>query len=231
MPPSPALTNLRLRVLSSLVLIPCVLGATYIDGWLYKGVVLLVAALGLFEWVRMVWAKPGPALKPTLWTVGGVLYLGGGAWALMYLRDLSSIGYYAVLFLLVTVWATDSGAYAIGRLVGGPKLIPSISPKKTWAGLVGGMALAALAGVLLGYFLHLPRQGLLAGLAAGLALVTQAGDLFESWVKRRFGVKDSGSLIPGHGGILDRIDGLLLAALALAFLGSPWGAALWNKFS
>lgn len=132
----------------------------------------------------------------------------------------------ALFYVVLAVWATDIGAYAAGRSIGGPKLAPRLSPKKTWAGLIGGMAAAALTGV----GVALAAEGLAEGpilaaglLAALLAVVAQAGDLFESWSKRRAGVKDSGRIIPGHGGLLDRIDGLLAAAPALALVQAASG--------
>ncbi|WP_240002283.1 phosphatidate cytidylyltransferase [Oleisolibacter albus] len=140
-------------------------------------------------------------------------YIAVACLALMWVRtETGEAGLPLFLFLLLAIWATDIGAYAAGRSIGGPKLAPRISPKKTWAGLIGGMAAAALVGygVAALFGARLPAVG--AGLAAVLAVAGQAGDLFESYVKRRRDVKDSGTLIPGHGGLLDRIDGLIVAA-------------------
>ena len=152
------------------------------------------------------------------WAAFGALYAGIPSVALVWLRDNPASGGAAVLWLLLAVWATDIGAYAFGRMIGGPLLMPLVSPKKTWAGLIGGMISAALAGFLVS--LSVGTGGgmgiILAG--AAIAVVAQAGDLFESWVKRRCNVKDSSNIIPGHGGVLDRVDGLLTAALAVAAL-------------
>ena len=136
----------------------------------------------------------------------------------------------AVFWLLAVVWATDIGAYAFGRMIGGPKLAPSVSPNKTWAGAVGGLISAVLAssGLLLwGY--GLSTTALLAVSAALLSVVSQAGDLFESGLKRHYGVKDSGTLIPGHGGAMDRFDGLWFAAplAALICLIMDGGPQTW----
>lgn len=156
----------------------------------------------------------------------GVLYVALGVLGLVWLRDLPSGGLSLFLFTMLAVWATDVGAYAAGRTIGGPKLAPRISPKKTWAGLIGGMACSALVGW--GVAVAFGAQSPMLAFAVGglLAVVAQAGDLFESAAKRRFNVKDSGHLIPGHGGILDRIDGLLVAAPVLALFHATLGTAL-----
>ena len=157
---------------------------------------------------------------------GGVLYVVAGLAGLMWLRAVPDAGLALFLFTMLAVWATDIGAYAAGRMIGGPKLAPRISPKKTWAGLIGGMASSALVGwrVALAAGAQKPMLALVVG--AILAVVAQAGDLFESAVKRRYNVKDSGHLIPGHGGILDRIDGLLTAAPVLALFHATIGTAI-----
>ena len=147
----------------------------------------------------------------------GPLYLGAPAVAIVWLRAAPEHGAALAAGLLAVVWATDTGAWAVGRAVGGARLAPHVSPGKTWAGLAGGGALAAFAGAALAPTLGV---GMAAGALAGaaLAVVAQLADLFESWLKRRRGVKDSGRLIPGHGGLLDRVDGLIGAAPALALL-------------
>jgi phosphatidate cytidylyltransferase len=152
------------------------------------------------------------------WMLAGALYAGWPAVALVWLRGDAAAGRAVLFWVLLAVWATDIGAYAAGRLIGGPLLAPRVSPKKTWAGLLGGMASAAAVGLFAG-----PALGAVSpyGLAAGgalLAVIAQAGDLLESWVKRRWGVKDASNVIPGHGGVMDRVDGLLAAALAVAMV-------------
>ena len=128
-------------------------------------------------------------------------------------------------WLLIVVWTTDTAAYVVGRGVGGPRLAPSISPGKTWSGLGGGVIGASLASVITAWALGSERWVQFAGLGAAFAVLAQLGDLAESALKRRAGVKDSGSLIPGHGGVLDRVDGLLLTAPALTVLV---GSELWS---
>jgi phosphatidate cytidylyltransferase len=137
----------------------------------------------------------------------GILYIGPAYLSLLLLRA-GAAGLRNVLFVLVVVWAGDIGAYLVGRLVGGPRLAPKISPGKTWAGAIGGTLAAILAGAAAGY--EQPLQAALVALP--ISLVAQAGDLAESAIKRHFGAKDSGWIIPGHGGLLDRLDGVLAAA-------------------
>lgn len=161
------------------------------------------------------------------WIAGlGVPYVGLGVVGLLWLRDAPSAGLGLFLFLLLAVWACDIGAYAAGRSIGGPKLAPRISPKKTWAGLIGGTVAAALVG--LGVAIAADARSAVAALLLGalVAVVSQGGDLFESALKRRYNVKDSSRLIPGHGGLLDRIDGLLVAAPVLALFHATLGAQL-----
>jgi phosphatidate cytidylyltransferase len=148
----------------------------------------------------------------------GVLYLGWPAVLLIWLRDGSSAyGLAWTVAAFVIAWASDIMAYLVGSLIGGPKLWPRFSPNKTWSGFIGGLAAGTIAGVLLATFLDMgigPVWGAVLGLAAALA--TMAGDLWESALKRRYGVKDAGKLIPGHGGLLDRVDGLMFAVVVVA---------------
>lgn len=144
---------------------------------------------------------------------------------LIWLRADPALGLAAVFWLLATVWAIDICAYFAGRFIGGPKLAPSISPKKTWAGLVGGMAGAILVAIVTSIWLGSGSPVLLALVATGLTLIEQVGDFAESAFKRRAGVKDSGTLIPGHGGILDRVDGFVAVIAGAALLALMHNAA------
>jgi phosphatidate cytidylyltransferase len=144
----------------------------------------------------------------------GVLYAALPAAALIFIRQQPGQGLTLALWTLAIVWATDIGAYFAGRAIGGPKLAPVISPNKTWAGLIGGMAAAAIVGAGIARGAGLPAFCWIAG--APLAVAAQIGDLFESWLKRRSGVKDSGKLLPGHGGVLDRLDGVVPVAIIVA---------------
>ena len=187
------------------------------------GVLLPVALLCLFAG-GLAW------LAPALTLVAGGLYLLVGAASLHWLRSDATVGLIDVLFLLVVVWSSDIGAYVVGRLVGGPKLAPSISPGKTWSGALGGLVCAMVLGLAVSRFAA-PGPVLHALVVAGaLSVASQLGDLLESGLKRHFGVKDSSQLIPGHGGVFDRLDGVLAAApvallLALA-LGR--GVEMWR---
>ncbi|MFP6749885.1 MAG: phosphatidate cytidylyltransferase [Alphaproteobacteria bacterium] len=188
-------------------------------------VVLTLGYYGRSGWALL--ALPAMALllagfgrlrgRGMVWPVLGLFWLGLPCLALLWLR-MGDQGMLAVSWLFVAVWSCDTGAYFAGRGLGGPKLAPRISPKKTWSGLLGGMLAAALASAGLAAFVDHGSAVPFAVLGAVLALISQCGDLAESGVKRRFDVKDSGALIPGHGGILDRVDGILFAAPALALL-------------
>ncbi len=165
----------------------------------------------------------------------GAAYIGLPAIAMVWLRQDPLVGWANLLFLILVVWSSDVGAYVAGRVVGGRRLAPSISPGKTWAGAAGGL----LAAILVGYVVAMPLThdgrgaasfGRIAAVAAYLAVVAQLGDLLESFIKRRFGVKDTGGLIPGHGGLLDRLDGVLTAAPAASLLALALGRGvlLWQ---
>jgi len=180
---------------------------------------LTLAGAGLVLGISLGRRDPAPHL-----TALGVVWLAVPCIALLWLAH--DAGKSIVFWILAVVWATDIGAYFVGRTVGGPKLAPRISPKKTWSGLLGGMASAALAGTAVASLVAAPLWPV--AMASGsLAVVGQAGDLAESALKRRFGVKDSSGLIPGHGGILDRVDALLTVIPAVALLRLA-GAVSWR---
>ena len=172
-------------------------------------------AVTLLPDARRVWA----------WSAGGLIWIVLACLAFVWLRGLPVIGFRLVLWLLILVWAVDIGAYACGRTIGGPRLAPLVSPNKTWAGLAGGVVSAVVAGTLVTAILGFHDRMLYALASGGLAVIEQMGDLMESYAKRRFGVKDSGTLIPGHGGLLDRLDGAIAVASAVALaelLGVNW---------
>lgn len=156
----------------------------------------------------------------------GVAYVGLPVIALIWLRGADPFGALAILFVFVIVWTTDTFAYLCGRMIGGPKLWPALSPGKTWAGTIGGLAFAALAGLLFAGLITSPTAPLaLAATAIGLSIVSQIGDLAESALKRAFAVKNASGLIPGHGGFMDRMDGIVTAASLAALLAALRGAS------
>jgi phosphatidate cytidylyltransferase len=172
---------------------------------------ILAAAAPLAPWYR--------AALSSGWSAGGMTYAGIVLLCPVFLRNDPKFGLQALLFLFAIVWATDILAYFVGRAVGGPLLWPRLSPNKTWAGAFGGALGGVAAGIAVAYASGGPRAAVAGVLALILSIVAQAGDLFESAVKRRFGVKDASNLIPGHGGMMDRLDGFLVAALAAVLIG------------
>jgi phosphatidate cytidylyltransferase len=179
--------------------------------WQTVGVIAAITALGLIANV----IKDGGR---NIFALSGVPYIALPVLALVMLRRDESFGLHAIMWLMLVVWATDIFAYFAGRMFGGPKLAPRFSPKKTWSGLLGGMVGAGVVSAIYA-FNFLPNFIGVSLVAAALAVVAQIGDIFESAMKRFFNVKDSGTLIPGHGGVLDRVDGLVAAGFAAAIIG------------
>jgi phosphatidate cytidylyltransferase len=213
------LINLKRRTVTAVVLAPFVLLAVYVDSYWYVAIVSLVVALGLREWLTLS--------RSNLWlSLLAIPYFGGFGYALFYLRNIPDIGRGLVYYLLILVWATDIGAYLSGKFIGGPKMSPVLSPSKTWAGLCGGMIAAGMCGYIVATYFHAYQPGVAFGLAVMLAVIAQIGDIFESWLKRQTGVKDSGTCMPGHGGMLDRIDGLVFAAIVFAIFWAATAAHL-----
>lgn len=161
------------------------------------------------------------------WAVLGTIYVGGAAMALVGLRGFDPFGFLTIVWAAMVVVAADVGGYFAGRLIGGPKLWRAVSPNKTWAGMVGGIALAAVVGLLFSWGTTGTYYAQVCTVSAVAALLSQAGDLAESALKRRFGVKDAGTLIPGHGGLLDRLDGHIPAILVAAVVTFARGEAVF----
>lgn len=211
-------SDLWVRLASAIILF-AIAGAALWFGGIAFGLLLLVGgALVLVEWFQLVKAMTlGGGAKTALHILGPILVLGAMA-GLWFVRE--HLGMTAALWVFGMVWATDIGAYFAGRAFGGARLAPTISPSKTWSGLIGGMVAALIASATIGDRAGIIGVPLWIGLFMGL--LAQLGDLAQSWMKRRAGVKDSGKLIPGHGGLFDRVDGVLPVALllgALAFAG------------
>ncbi len=200
--------GLLVRVASAVVLGPLLLAAVWYGYPWIDLAAALAAPVMIFEWTRLTRGSIPLRLASYIYSLLALA-------ALLWLRHQPASGRETILWVLACVWATDVGAYFVGRAAGGAKLAPRISPGKTWSGLIGGMAWAAAASAAMGYVFDLGHTVSLAVVGAVLAVVAQAGDLLESAAKRRVGVKDSGRLIPGHGGLLDRVDGLIAVLVAV----------------
>ncbi|MGZ3357890.1 MAG: phosphatidate cytidylyltransferase [Xanthobacteraceae bacterium] len=173
-------------------------------------IVLAISTLGV--------ASLAPAKRRT-WIAAGVPYAGALGVAPIVLRSDNGEGFLAVIFLFAVVWTTDIAAYFAGRAIGGPRLMPRVSPNKTWSGAIGGTLAAVVVALALAKVTALTGLFAIAMLAVILSICAQGGDLFESFLKRRFGAKDSGHLIPGHGGLMDRLDGFVTASVVAALIG------------
>lgn len=176
--------------------------------------------------VVLVLARRGRGDNEPGWLALGALWVALPCVLFLWLARTGGVGRLTLLWIFAVVWATDIGAYAVGRQVGGPRLAPRWSPGKTWAGLIGGAACAALAGWATARLIGASSALPLVSISAALAIIEQFGDLAESVAKRRFGVKDSSGLIPGHGGLLDRLDGLLAVIPAVAALSLFGGGSV-----
>jgi phosphatidate cytidylyltransferase len=213
--------GLLLRIVSAVILGPLLLAAVWYGFPWIDLIAALCAPIMIGEWFRLTRRRPIAFGLAIVYSIAALL-------ALLWLRHQPAYGRETIIWILACVWATDIGAYFIGSYAGGAKLAPSISPSKTWSGLVGGMCFSAVVSAACGLVFDAGDTIVLALTGIAIAVVAQGGDLLESAAKRRAGVKDSGSLIPGHGGVLDRIDGLIaalvfIAAIRLATAGDwPW---------
>lgn len=207
------------RILSAAILGPLFVAAIWFGFPWIDLVAAIAAPIMVWEWARLTSGRPMTRMLAVFYALAALV-------ALLWLRHQSAAGRETVLWVVACVWATDTGAYFLGTIAGGAKLAPSISPSKTWSGLIGGMCWAGVISALLGLVFQMGETFSLALVGVGMAIVDQAGDLLESAAKRRAGVKDSGHLIPGHGGLLDRVDGLvavlIVVALARLLVGGEW---------
>lgn len=223
-----ALSTLQKRILSAVVLGPMTLGIIIFGGIPFIILIAIGAVISLYEWIQMARCTPRPFLKSGI----GVVYILVCAAAFIFLRlfaakdEFTNDGDGLVLSLMVCVWASDIGAYFTGKKIGGPKLAPKISPNKTWAGFFGAVLSGGLMFLIALAVSGWPLKIIFCAFPFGCVFgaVGQAGDLLISMLKRQAGVKDTGTLIPGHGGLLDRIDSLLLvfpvaAAIVLVISG------------
>ncbi len=200
------------RLLSILFLAPIAIGAIWMGGWSFSILVAVGGLLAVWEWCQMCSVKQNGG-RFLVCLIVGTAYITIPCALLVWMRNDPESGRIFVFWFFCVIWATDIGAYLFGKTIGGPKLAPRISPNKTWAGLIGGIVSAMLVSWAL-IIWHGDQTALLEVILFGaiLAITGQIGDLIESWAKRYFEVKDSGAIIPGHGGILDRVDAILLAA-------------------
>jgi len=200
---------------------PIAIGIAWLGGWPFVLFWTLAACIVLWEWTRLVTRSPGTASYTdfVLWMIAGLLYAGVIALAPIILRRDPALGFVAIVFLFAVVWVTDIAAYFAGRALGGPKLWVAVSPNKTWSGALGGALGGVIAALLVVKVAGLVIAPMLILVALALSIASQAGDLLESALKRQFGAKDAGALIPGHGGLMDRLDGFLTAVLAAVMVG------------
>lgn len=235
-PALPGRSDLGVRLASAIVIAGIAGSALWVGGWLWIAFVVLVSGVILWEWNRLISASDASPLGEILWLFFGAAYVCGAALAMVQVRLTYDDPWVVLLAFVLPIVAVDVGAYFAGRAIGGPKIAPSISPSKTWAGFAGGAAAASLVALSIeiydfgpaaaapGYNALSIALAILAGVL--IAAIAQAGDFFESWMKRRAGVKDSSNLIPGHGGLFDRFDGFLavffvlfVVAVAPVFVG------------
>lgn len=212
-------SNLTLRIISSAIMAPLAILVTWIGGWPFALVWIAAACIVLWEWSTLVNASRPELPAFAGWMIAGLAYALVLLLAPILLRGDPSLGFTAILFLFAVVWSTDICAYFAGRALGGPKLWPAVSPKKTWSGAIGGTVGGIAAGLLVVKAAGLAVAPMLVAVALVLSVASQGGDLLESAIKRRFGAKDASQLIPGHGGLMDRLDGFLTAAAAAVMVG------------
>lgn len=214
------MSNLQLRIISALVMLPFVVGAVFMGGMPFMIFTGVIFVLAVYEWVRLSFktqSKVGFLLF-------GLIYLPLCFYEFYYLRTGFSDGLYLVISMLLVIWSADIGAYFVGRKFGSHKMAPTMSPNKSWEGLAGAMFFSALMMIVLMKYVFTsdssPSLLILALTGAILGYVGQAGDLLESFLKRKAGEKDSSKLIPGHGGVLDRVDSILLVSPIFVFIAA-----------
>ncbi len=179
-------------------------------------IAIMIVALGVLAGIVTA-GRAAPAVA------GGLVYASALLMAAAIVRSDATYGFAAILFLFAVVWGTDIGGYFAGRAIGGPLLAPRISPKKTWSGAMGGTVVGVAAAIAVAEMFAIRNLAVLGMVALVLSVASQCGDLFESWLKRRFDAKDASSLIPGHGGVMDRLDGFIFAVAAAAIIGVARG--------
>lgn len=206
--------DLRVRLLTSLAAAALAFACVWFGGLPMAALVVAAAALMVVELRRIT--GTGNRSDALVWFAGGVAYVAVAALAFLWLRAQEPYGFLSILWAALVVVSTDVGGYFAGRTFGGPKLWPRVSPKKTWSGLAGGVGLAAIVGAIFSWATTGTYFWEVCTVSAAAAVLSQAGDMGESALKRHFGVKDAGRLLPGHGGLLDRLDGHMAAVMVAA---------------
>ena len=208
--------NLRKRIISSLILIPLAIYAIFFSTNLFIALAIAITILMTMEWQEII--RPAEDYKK--WQIIGVFYILIPVYSVIKIRllDGEQNGAQILLWMFAIIWSTDIMAFFIGKSFGGPKIAPHISPNKTWSGAVGGLITSAIIGAISASVLFKGSITFFIAISIILSIIEQVSDLIESKIKRTFGVKDSGSIIPGHGGVLDRLDGMILVAPAVLLL-------------
>ena len=207
------MNNFVQRSLTALILAPAIIGVIYVGGQLFNFLMIIAAVIMAYEWNIIT----SSAVRKNIWYFLGIFYISLPILSLIWLRSINE-GIYIIFWLFSIVWSTDIGAYIFGRLIGGMRLAPKISPNKTWSGLIGGVICAGITGYFYTKIRSIDSHYLIICFSMMLAVYAQIGDLIESFIKRKFGVKDSGNIIPGHGGLLDRVDGIITTAPKVALI-------------
>lgn len=207
-------SNLILRIISSAILIPLIIWALYGPVTRFLVAVSIITFVMAIEWRGIIKRHRSHKFA---WAIAACAYICTFFFSIMWLRGLPN-GSNILLWLMITVWTADTAAFAAGTLIGGPKFAPKISPSKTWSGFFGAVCISLFIGMVMVFYFPIQNQRLFIATTVLLGALAQFSDLLESWVKRKAGIKDSSSLIPGHGGILDRTDSFILTAPTLALL-------------
>ncbi|MBL1420322.1 MAG: phosphatidate cytidylyltransferase [Alphaproteobacteria bacterium] len=216
--------DLKTRLISAVILAIAAFLCIYFGSIFMLLMVSAFCYVGMKEWMDLPKRRNYSTTTKRKWFGFGLLYAGWACLSILLIRYSDEFGYAATIWLITITIGTDIGAYFAGRFIGGAKVAPSISPNKSWAGVGGGILGSIILSSFFLYFTAVPLNSSIIKLVVIFSLISQCGDFFESYIKRRFSVKDTGSFMPGHGGILDRMDGqifLLIAAAIFAFFAGP----------
>ncbi len=217
-------TDLKTRLISGVLMALIAFLCIYFGSIFMLALIAVFCYVGLKEWMDLPKSRNYSTDTSRKWLVYGLLYVAWACVSVLLIRYSDQYGYAATIWLITIVIGTDTGAYFAGRFIGGPKVAPSISPAKTWSGVVGGVVGAVILSSFFLSFTIIDVNTSIVKLVIVFSLISQCGDFFESFIKRRFEVKDTGSFLPGHGGALDRMDGqifVLTAAGIFAFFNGP----------